>query len=41
MKNTKLLVNKSPCLRNSAQYDQGYYDKLTGSRRLQFETVNN
>jgi len=27
----QFLANKSPYLRNSARYDQGYYDGLTGS----------
>jgi len=33
----QFLANKLPYLRNSARYDQGYYDGLVGSRICAFD----
>ena len=38
-KNTQFSANKSPYLRNGARYEQGYYDRLTGSRICAFDLV--
>jgi len=36
-KNTLFSANKSPCLRNGARHDQGFYDVLIGSRICAFD----